>query len=110
MTKLKQIIKRVYWFSFEDRPIATMIFLLVALLGTAAIMGLASDREMLRKVHSGELELYCAPYGDHRMEKVPANVPTSFLGDRWRFGGKSENTATRSPTCITRTPEREFVR
>ncbi len=68
-----------------------------------------NSQNPLRKVHSGELELHCAPDGEWDRIKVPASSPTGFYAiiptykKRWWFGTISKN-------CITKIPKQEKIK
>ncbi len=89
----------------------TMVFLVVGILGLLVSGGMniienqaKNSQELVRKVHSGELELHCTTSGDWRMVKVPANTPTNFVNHKWWFGS---NINGDTPTCITRLPSKK---
>ncbi len=91
---------------FSDEPILQVITLFAVAIIVMVMFDIENNKEMLRKVHSGELELHCAPDGDWRMEKVPANIVTRFAVQRWSFRNGTGNTVN-SANCITRLPSKK---
>ncbi len=110
INKIKEnisLLRDKWWF---DKTTGLLAIMFIAIASFLAVLGInlenetKNSQELVRKVHSGELELHCTTSGDWRMVKVPANAPTNFVNHKWWFGS---NINGDTPTCITRLPSKK---